>query len=69
MAKRITITVNFPAETLTKRQLSRKLNSLIRDYLSYYPEGELPDEMKSETGSISGKGINSVFTLETVSGE
>ena len=51
MAKKIVITVNFASETLTKRQLSRHLQALVRDCLADCDEGELPDSMKVSTGS------------------
>ena len=66
MAKKIVITVNFASETLTKRQLSRHLQALVRDCLSDCDEGELPDSMKVSTGKRGKNSIKSVFTLETI---
>lgn len=39
MAKKIVITVNFASETLTKRQLSRHLQALVRNCLADCDEG------------------------------
>ena len=66
MAKKIVITVNFASETLTKRQLSRHLQALVRECLSNYEEGELPDSMKVTANKGRKNSIKSVFALETV---
>ena len=66
MAKKIVITVNFASETLTKRQLSRHLQALVRECLSNYEEGELPVSIKVSTGNRGKNSVKSVFTLETI---
>ena len=66
MAKKIVITVNFASETLTKRQLSRHLQSLVRDCLSDCNEGELPDSMRVTATKNRKNSVKSVFSLETV---
>ena len=66
MAKKTVITVNFASETLTKRQLSRHLQALVRDCLSDCDEGELPDSMRVIAKKDRKNSIKSVFSLETV---
>ncbi|PZO07879.1 MAG: hypothetical protein DCF25_22585 [Leptolyngbya foveolarum] len=66
MAKKIVITVNFASETLTKRQLSKHLQALVRDCLSDCDEGELPDSMRVIADKGRKNSIKSVFTLETI---
>ena len=66
MAEKVAITVNFASETLTKRQLSRHLQALVRDCLADCDEGELPDSMKVSTGSRGKNSVKSVFTLKTI---
>lgn len=65
--KNLTIEVSIDTDSLTKHQLARYLQPLIKDMLSQQPEGELPNEFTLSGGK--GKKIHYEHTITFTSSD